>query len=168
MEKALEEGAPAIHEGGNKVGEIFSEAGNVDEAWAQCDRVFEDRYSMPPIHHLAIETHTAIADYDSRGKLTVWSPSQNTFNTRLLLSRLFKLPMTRVRIIRPAIGGAFGGKLEMTIEPVAAALAMKAKRPVKLVYNRKETMIATRTRHAAVVYIKTGVKNDGTVLAQEF
>jgi CO/xanthine dehydrogenase Mo-binding subunit len=168
VEKALEEGAPAIHEGGNKVGEIFSEAGNVDEAWAQCDRVFEDRYSMPPIHHLAIETHTAIADYDSRGKLTVWTPCQNTFNHRVLLSRIFKLPMTRVRVIRPAIGGAFGGKNEMTIEPVAAVLAMKAKRPVKLVYNRKETMIATRTRHAAVAYIKTGVKNDGTVLAQEF
>jgi len=168
VEKALEADAPAIHDGGNKVGEIFTEAGNVEEAFKRCDRIFEDRYEVPAIHHLAIETHTAIADFDSRGKLTVWTPSQNTFNTRLLLSRIFKLPMTRVRIIRPIIGGAFGSKLEMTIEPVVAALAIWAKRPVKLVLDRRESMIATRTRHAAVVNVKTGVMNDGTVVAQDF
>lgn len=167
-EKALEEGAPVIHPGGNKVGEIFTEAGNVDEAFKYCDRVFEDRYETPPIHHLAIETHAAIADFDWRGKLTVWSPNQNTFAFRILLSKIFGLPMNRVRVIRPAIGGAFGSKLEMTIEPVVAALAMMTKRPVKLVLDRRETMIATRTRHAAIIYIKTGVKKDGTVLAQDF
>ncbi|NPV56152.1 MAG: molybdopterin-dependent oxidoreductase [Anaerolineae bacterium] len=167
-EKALEEGAPAIHEGGNKVGEEFTEAGNVDEAWDQCDRIFEDRYEMPPLHHMAMETHVAIADYNSRGKLTIWSPSQNTFNLRILLSRIFDLPMTRVRLIRPAIGGAFGSKIELNLEVVVAALAIKAKRPVKLLLNRKDNMVLSRTRHEAIIYIKTGVKNDGTVLAQDF
>ena len=168
VEKALEEGAPAVHDGGNKVGEVFTEAGNVDEAWALCDEIFEDRYEMPAIHHMAVETHVAIADFNPRGKLTIWAPTQNTFNLRILISRIFDLPMTRVRIIRPAIGGAFGGKIELNLEAVVAALAMKAKQPVKLVYNRRETMVATRTRHAAVVYVKTGVKRDGTVIAQDF
>ena len=68
-EKALDEDAPEIHPGGNKVGEEFTEAGNVDEAWEKCDRVFEDRFEMPPLHHMAMETHVAIADYNSRGKL---------------------------------------------------------------------------------------------------
>ena len=168
VEKALEADAPILHEGGNQVGELFTEAGNVDEAFKHCDRIFEDRYDTQAIHHKAIETHAVIADYDSRKKLTVWTPCQNTFNHRVLLTRIFNLPMTRVRIIRPIIGGGFGGKNEMTIEPVAAALAIRSRRPVKLVLNRKETMIATRNRHAAVVYIKTGVMNDGTVLAQDF
>ena len=113
MEKALEEGAPPIHPGGNKVGEEFTEAGNVDVAWEQCDRIFEDRYEMPALHHMAMETHTAIADYNSRGKLTIYTPTQNAFNLRILVSRIFDLPMTQVRIIRPAIGGAFGSKIEL-------------------------------------------------------
>ena len=167
-EKALEEGAPAIHPGGNKVGEEFTEAGNVDAAWEQCDRIFEDRYEMPPLHHMAMETHTAIADYNSRGKLTIYTPTQNAFNLRILLSRIFDLPMTQVRIIRPAIGGAFGSKIELNLEVVVAALAMKTKRPVKLVLNRRENMLLSRTRHAAVIYIKTGMLNDGTILAQDF
>lgn len=167
-EKALEEGAPEIHPGGNKVGEEFTEAGNVDEAWAQCDRIFEDRFAMPALHHMAMETHVAIADFNSRGKLTIWSPSQNTFNQRILLARIFDLPMTQIRIIRPAIGGAFGSKIELNLEPIVAALAMKAKRPVKLRLNRRENMVLGRTRHETIVYVKTGVLNDGTILAQDF
>jgi len=167
-EKALEEDAPAIHSGGNKVGEEFTEAGNVDEAWAKCDRIYEDRFEMPPLHHMAIENHVAIADYNSRGKLTIWSPSQNTFNQRILISRIFDLPMTSVRMIRPAIGGAFGSKIELNLEPIVAALAMKAKLPVKLMLDRRENMLLSRTRHGMVVYIKTGVLNDGTIHAQEF
>ncbi len=167
-EKALEEGAPAIHPGGNKVGEEFTEAGNVDAAWEQCDRIFEDRYEMPPLHHMAMETHVAIADYNSRGKLTIYTPTQNAFNLKILVSRIFDLPMTHVRIIRPAIGGAFGSKIELNLEVVVAALAMKTKRPVKLVLNRRENMLLSRTRHAAVIYVKTGMLNDGTILAQDF
>ncbi len=167
VEEALAEDAPAVQKGGNKVAEIFTESGNVDQAFEECDRIFEDRYVMPPIHHAAIETHTALAEYDSRGKLTIWSPNQNTFAFRIILSKIFGLPMSRVRMIRPALGGAFGGKLEVTIEPVAAALAIMTHRPVKLVLNRRETMVASRTRHGAVVYLKTGVKNDGTILAQD-
>lgn len=168
LEKALEEGVPAIHPGGNKVGEEFTEAGNVDEAWDQCDHIFEDRYEMPALHHMAMENHVAIADYNSRGKLTIYTPTQNAFNLRILVSRIFDLPMTQVRIVRPAIGGAFGSKIELNLEVVVAALAMQTKRPVKLVLNRRENMVLSRTRHEAVVYVKTGIMNDGTILAQDF
>jgi CO/xanthine dehydrogenase Mo-binding subunit len=166
-ETALEENATAIHPGGNQVGEIFSEAGDVDAAFEQADHVFEHRYEMPPIHHIALETHASMAEYDAMGRLTVWSSMQNTFAFRIILSRLFNLPMNRVRMILPAIGGAFGSKLEVVLEAVVAQLAIMTRRPVKLVLNRRETMISTRTRHAAVGYIKTGVMKDGTILAQD-
>jgi CO/xanthine dehydrogenase Mo-binding subunit len=75
--------------------------------------------------------------------------------------------MNKVRVISPAIGGAFGGKLEATIEPVVAQLARMTGRPVKLELTRRETMVSTRTRHAAVIYLKTGVMKDGKIVAQD-
>lgn len=166
-EEALKEDAVAIHKGGNKVTTILQEAGNVEQALAEADLVFEDRYTMPAIHHGAIETHVAIADYDYMGKLTVFSPNQNTFAFRIILSKVLGLPMNRVRVVRPAIGGAFGGKLEATVEPVVALLAKMTGRPVKIELNRRESIASTRTRHAAVVYLKTGVMKDGTITAQD-
>jgi CO/xanthine dehydrogenase Mo-binding subunit len=167
-EEALKEGAPEIHPGGNKIAEIKAEAGDVEEAFTQADYVFEDRYTVPPIHHCAIEPHVAMADYDYRGKLTVYSPNQNTFAFRIIISRLLDMPMSKVRVVRPAIGGAFGGKLEAVIEPVVALLAKMTGRPVKMEFNRRESIVSTRTRHAAVVYIKSGVNKDGTLVAQDF
>lgn len=166
-EEALKNDAIKIHPDGNIITTISQNAGDVDAAFLSADHIFEDRYTVPAIHHGAMETHVAIGNYDHMGKLTVWSPNQNTFSYRIILSKIFKLPMNRVRVISPAIGGAFGGKLEATIEPVVAQLAIMTGKPVKLELNRRETMVSTRTRHAAVVYLKTGVKNDGAIVAQD-
>lgn len=166
-EEALKDDAVKIHPNGNKITTIKQVAGDVEAAFQNADHIFEDRYTVPAIHHGAMETHVAIASYDHMGKLTVWSPNQNTFSFRIILSKIFGLPMNKVRVVSPAIGGAFGGKLEATIEPVVAQLARMTGRPVKLELNRKDTMVSTRTRHAAVVYLKTGVKNDGTIVAQD-
>lgn len=167
-EAALEEGAPPLHPGGNKVAEITTAAGDVEAGFAESDLIFADRYTVPAVHHGAIEPHVAIASYDARGKLTVWSPNQNTFAFRLILAKVLEMPMSKVRVIRPAMGGAFGGKLEATVEPVVALLAKMTGKPVKLELNRRESMVSTRTRHGAVIYLKTGVKKDGTIVAQDF
>lgn len=167
VEQAIKDNAVHIHPGGNKIAEIKANAGDVDKTFEECDRIFEDRYEVPPIHHGAIETHVAIAKYDYTDKLTLWIPTQNIFAFRILLSQIMDMPLHKIRVIRPVIGGAFGGKLEMTIEPVVAILAKMTKRPVKLVLDRTETILSTRVRHGAVVYMKTGVKNDGTILAQD-
>ena len=168
VEEAAKPDAYPIHEGGNIVGTIHVDAGNVDAAWAGCDYIMEGRYTTPAIHHAAIEPHIAIADYDARGKLTVWSPNQNTFAFRVILARIFGLSYNKIRVVSPAIGGSFGGKLEMTIEPVAAALSMMAGRPVRIEMNRRECMLSTRVRHASVAYVKTGFMKDGTIKAAEF
>ncbi len=166
-EEAIKENAYPIHKDGNKLTENVQECGNVEEAMKKADYIFEDKYKLPAIHHGAIETHVAIADYDYSGKLTVYSPNQNTFAFRVILSKIFELPMNKVRLVSPAIGGAFGGKLEITIEPIVALLAKLSGRPVKLELNRRETMASTRTRHGAVVYLKTGAMKDGQIIAQD-
>ncbi len=167
-EDALEKDAYKIHPGGNKVIEIKQECGDTDKGFKDSDYIFEDRYTLPAVHHGAIELHVAIADYDCTGKLTVISPSQNTFAFRSILSGIFSLPLNKVRVIRPAIGGGFGGKLEIVLEPVVAQLSMMTGRPVKMELTRKETIISTRTRHGAVIYLKTGIKKDGTIIAQDY
>lgn len=167
-EEALKEGAPEVQPGGNLMEEVPQSIGDVDAAMAAADYVFEDRYYTQPIHHAAIETHTAIAQYDGMGKLTVYSPSQDTFGVRINLTRIFGLPMSRVRVVAPAIGGAFGGKIDAVLEPVVSLLAIKTGRPVKLELNRKEDIASSRTRHSVVTYLKTGVMKDGTITAQDF
>lgn len=167
-ESALKDGAFPIHEGGNLMEEVRQSIGDVDAAFKNADHVFEDTYSTQPIHHAAIETHTAIAEYNGMGKLTVYTPSQDTFGVRVNLCNIFSLPMSRVRVVAPAIGGAFGGKIDAVLEPLASFLSIKTGRPVKIELSRKEDITSTRTRHAITTTVKTGVKKDGTIVAQEF
>ena len=167
-EEAMKEDAYPIHEGGNIAEVVNLNQGDVDAGMKEADLVFEDRYSLPAIHHSAIETHAALASYDANGKLTVWSPSQDAFAVRVNLSRLFGLKMSRVRVVASAIGGGFGGKIDMIVEHVAALLSIKTGRPVRLVYTRREDIPSSHSRHQMIVYLKTGVKKDGTVVAQDF
>ncbi|MDN5362489.1 MAG: hypothetical protein PWP70_1536 [Moorella sp. (in: firmicutes)] len=165
-EEALKPGAPEIHPGGNLAATVKAEAGDVAGAMATADLVFTDRITTPRVTHAAIELHACLAEY-SNGKLTVWSANQNIFATRLILAEVLGLPLNKVRVIKPPVGGAFGGKLEAVLEPVAALLALKTGRPVRLELTRREVMVSTRTRYAAVFYLKTGLKRDGTIVAQE-
>jgi len=98
VEEAIKEDAYPIHEGGNIVGQAHVEAGDVDKALAECDYVFEDRFTTQPIHHAAVEPHVAIADWSYDDKLTIYSPSQNTFGFRVILSQIFNLPYNRIRM----------------------------------------------------------------------
>lgn len=154
-------------ERGNLIETIRQSCGDVDKAMAEADLVLQDEYRLPMAHHGALETHACIAEWDADGKLTLHTTSQDIFSMRQNLCRIFCLPMSKVRIRVPAMGGSFGGRVDMILEPVAAALAIRAGRPVKLAYNRREEMLSTRTRHAMKIRIKSGVKRDGTILAQD-
>lgn len=167
VEEALLADAPSIHEGGNLLGTLEVNAGDVQAAFDASDFVLEGRYSTPIVHHYAMEPHAVLADYDGKN-LTVWSSTQNIFAFRLLLSEIYNIPVNRVRVVRPPAGGGFGGKYEMVLEPVAACLALQTKRPVRVELSRKDTMISTRTRHGAVVYLKMGFNRDGTINAIDY
>ena len=173
LERALDDDAYPIHtvgdlHHGNVLQHIVQSSGDVDTGMAEADFVFEDRFTVPAIHHGAIETHCCIATYDARNKLTVYMPSQDTFAVRVNLSRLFDIPMSRVRVLSPAVGGAFGGKIDMMLEHVAALLAINTRRPVKIVLGRKDDICTMRNRHQMVLYAKTGVKRDGTIVAEDY
>lgn len=165
--EALTDEAFHIHGGGNVIEEVFQEAGNMEEGFREAEFIYEDSYEVPAIHHGAIETHTSIADYQANGKLTVYTPSQDVFGHRMNLCRIFSLPMSKVRVVNPGIGGGFGGKIDLVTEPVTAILSMKSGRPVKLTYTRREDIPGSRTRHAMHIHLKTGVRKNGTIVAQE-
>lgn len=164
---ALKEGAYPIHGESNVIFPVDMGAGDLETGFKEADYIYEDTYTTPPIHHSAIETHASVAVYESNGKLTVYAPSQDVFGHRSNLSRIFGIPMSRVRVVNPGMGGGFGGKIDMVTEPITALLAIKTGRPVKLVYNRREDITSSRTRHAMEIQIKTGVKKDGTITAQD-
>ncbi len=171
-EQGANDDAYVIHthgnlEKGNIIEVVRQSCGDVDDAMQNADMVFEDVYTYPAIHHGAIETHASIANYDASGKLTVYTASQDTFAVRINLSRIFGLPMSKVRVLVPAMGGAFGGKVDMITEHIASALAIKTGKPVKLAFNRREDIASTRTRHAMKIYMKTGVNKDGTIVAED-
>jgi CO/xanthine dehydrogenase Mo-binding subunit len=167
LASALDEGSPEIHEGGNLIGEIVSLAGDSQKAIEEAEYTFEGEYRVQRMHHYAMEPHASLADYDG-DKLTIWSSTQNIFALRVILSDILELPINRVRVIKPTVGGGFGGKVEAVVEPIAAYMAYKVKRPVRFEYSRKECFVASRTRHEAIVKIRTGFDKKYRLVGLEF
>jgi 4-hydroxybenzoyl-CoA reductase alpha subunit len=170
--EAKKEGAPVIHEGikNNTSFFIRKEFGDVAKAFAECDAVFEDTFYSQPVNHAPMEPHGAMAQYDPlNGELTVWSSTQIPFFLRRNLSNTLQIPESKVRVIKPKVGGGFGQKIDMFAKDFCAAwFAMHLGRPVKIVYEREEVFISTRQRHPMYITVKTGVKKDGTILAQDY
>ena len=140
--------------------------GDIQKGFAEADRVFEDVFTLPATQHSFLETHACIAAVDPGGRITVWATTQNPFVVRTQLANIFKVPVSKVRVIVPYLGGGYGGKVYPKVEPITVALAQKAGRPVRVVLSREEVFY-TITKHAAVIRMKTGVKNDGTLVARE-
>lgn len=166
-EEAMADDACAIHPGGNILHEVHSESGDLEEGFARAAHVFEDCYELPAVHHGALETHGSLAHYGVDGKLTIYSGTQDPFGMRLNLARLFDLPMSRVRVVSPPMGGSFGGKIDMVTEPVSALLSIRSGRPVRISLTRREEIPSSRTRHAMKLTLRTGVLEDGTITAQD-
>jgi CO/xanthine dehydrogenase Mo-binding subunit len=140
--------------------------GDIQRGFAEADRIFEDVFTLPATQHSFLETHACIAAVEPGGRITVWATTQNPFVVRTQLANIFKLPVAKVRVIVPYLGGGYGGKVYPKVEPITVALALKAGRPVRLVLSREEVFY-TITKHAASIRMKTGVKKDGTLLARE-
>ena len=170
--EAAKEGAPIIHEGvkNNISFSIRKEFGNVEKAFKECDGVFEDTFYSQAVNHAPLEPHAALAQFDPRkGELTLWSSTQIPFFLRRNLASTLLLPESKVRVIKPKVGGGFGQKIDMYAKDFCAAwFAMHLGRPVKFTYDREEVFISTRQRHPMYITVKTGVKKDGTILAQQF
>jgi len=157
-------GAPERFRGTNICYYLGFSRGDVEKGFAEADHVFEDTFRFQKVQHCSLEAHVNIAHYDG-DKLTVWASCQDPFTLRDHLSGIFRLPLSRVRVIVPWVGGAYGGKLYVKAEPIAAALSWRTRRPVKLALSVSESF-KTITRHPARVTVKTGVNKDGKLVAR--
>lgn len=140
--------------------------GDVEKGFAESDYVFEDTFTLPTTQHCSLEPHGCIASVERDGRIIVWATTQNPFVVRTQLANIFKVPVSKVRIVVPYLGGGYGGKVYPKLEPLTVALARKARRPVRIVLSREEVFY-TITKHAAVIRMKTGVKKDGPLVARQ-
>jgi CO/xanthine dehydrogenase Mo-binding subunit len=185
IEEATASGAIQVHEGGVARAELrgstygaperFSGTNicyyltfgrdDVDKGFTKADHIFEDTFRFQKVQHYSLEAHNNIAYYDGE-KLTLWASCQDPFTLRDHLSGIFRLPLSRVRVIVPYVGGGYGGKLYVKAEPISAALSWMTRRPVQLQLSVNESF-KTITRHPARVTVKTGVSKDGKLVARD-
>jgi CO/xanthine dehydrogenase Mo-binding subunit len=138
--------------------------GDVDKAFGEADRVFEDSFTFPMVFHYAMEPHCVVAAF-ANGNFTLWSCGQSPTAIQKVLSSVFDLPLAAIRIITPFVGGGFGGKASVKIDPLVAALAWKVGRPVRVCLSISESMLTCR-RLSAAITVRTGVRADGTILGK--
>ena len=158
-------GAPERFKGTNICYHFGYSRGDLEEGFKKSDYIFEDTFRFAKVQHYSLEPHTSLAHFET-GQLTIWTSCQDPFTLREHLAGIFKLPLSRVRVVVPLVGGAYGGKLYVKTEPIAAALSWKSGRPVKIALSVSESF-KTVTRHPARVRIKTGVNKDGRLTTRE-
>jgi CO/xanthine dehydrogenase Mo-binding subunit len=179
MEAALAEGAPLIHEdwesyesdegtcrGGNLLGFSTIVKGDADAAMAGADVVVRGRYLADGCQGAPIEPRAVIAEWQG-DRVTVWSSTQVPFVARRGVARVLQIPESKVRVVVPLLGGGFGAKCDFHFEGHVAALARAARRPVKLVFSRREEFVAPdHRREGMVIELETGARRDGTLVAR--
>lgn len=163
-EEAIKSGATVIHEErpNNIIASFGAEFGNVKSDLENADQVFEGVYETSIVQHCQMENQTAYAYVDSDGRIVVVSSTQIPHIARRIIGQALGLPWGRIKVIKPYIGGGFGNKQDVIIEPLTAAMSLAVNgRPVRFTLTREETFIGTRTRHAMKFHIKTAVTKEG-------
>lgn len=165
--EAMKSNSPKVHGDTNIAAEVSIVNGaDVDEAFAKCKQVFEQDFHTPINEHAFIEPHAAIAYLDN-GELVIRTSVQRPALIGADLAYAIGWPENKIHMITEAVGGGFGGKNEISFEHIIAALAIKTKRPVKMVYTREEEFENSTTRHPYWVHIKSGVDENGKLVARE-
>jgi putative selenate reductase molybdopterin-binding subunit len=174
---AMKPGAPIIHDQEdyvpfaesdptkNLAAEIRIDIGDIEKGFKEADKVYEAEYEVPKVQQAHIEPHAVVTFWDEDDRLVIRTSTQVPFHVRRMIAPVLDLPIKRIKVIKPRIGGGFGGKQEMLIEDVAAHLTIATGRPVQYVYTRKEEFTSSRSRHPMRIRLKTGVKKDGTMTA---
>jgi putative selenate reductase molybdopterin-binding subunit len=161
-------GAPLVHDEAdstgikdasrNLVAEIVAEVGSVAKGFAEAERVFEGSYRVPYVQQASIEPHITITWLDEDHRLMVRTSTQVPFHVRRIIAPLLGIPIRRIRVVKPRIGGGFGGKQEILLEDLCGMLTLRTGRPVRLEYTREEELSAARTRHPQIVSLRSGVR----------
>ncbi|MDX2162753.1 MAG: molybdopterin cofactor-binding domain-containing protein [bacterium] len=175
--EAMSGHAPPIHPEADKDGihdprrnivhHIYAQTGDADAQWAQADHIFEGEYRVHQVQQASIEPHEVITWWDEDDRLVIRTSTQVPFHVRRMVAPLIGLPVKKIRVIKPRIGGGFGGKQEMLIEDLCAHLTLATGRPVRFEYTREQEFTSARSRHPQILRFKTGVTADGRVVAAE-
>lgn len=178
IEDAIKPAAPIIHDEPDCTGfegvffpqkniaaHILAEAGDLAKGYAEAYRIIEREYRVPQVQHVALEPHVCMTCLDEDDRLVIRSATQVPFHVRRILAPVLGLPEKQIRVIKPRIGGGFGGKQEIIVEDICALLTLVTRKPVRLEYTREEEFTAARSRHPQILRFKTGVRMDGTITA---
>ena len=148
--------------------ESHSEAGDVEEGFAESDVVVEDTYVIPRVHQTYMEPHVSVASADSSGKITVWASTQGPFAIRSGIAGTLGIPLTQINVIGTTMGGGFGGRFGVIITHIPAVLlSQKTGRPVRVQMTREEEFTDGRPAPGCVIKLKTGASKDGRILARQ-
>jgi putative selenate reductase molybdopterin-binding subunit len=174
--EAMKDGAPVIHDEADTAGiyqadrnivhHIEAAVGDVEAAFAEADHIFTGEYRTPKQQHAHLEPHVCITYWDEDNRLVIRTSTQVPFHIRRMVAPLIGLPVKRIRVIKPRIGGGFGNKQEMILEDLCAHLTLATGRPVRMEYTRIQEFTSSRSRHPEIMRYKVGVKS-GKVTASE-
>lgn len=168
--EAMKEGAPQINPDireGNIASHAHIEEGDVEAAFAEADYIFEDRFYSPRIYQGYLETNNCVAEVDGKGNITLWSAAHGITTQKMIYADALEIPSSKLKLIKPAIGGSFGAKFENNTHVISIVLAMKAGRPVRIEHTREEDIMASNARPPMDMTVKLGFKKDGTMLAKK-
>lgn len=175
MHDAMTPGAPIIHDepesygiydaSSNIAAHIDVEMGDVERGLADADIVLENEFFVQYQQHTCLEPHVTICFFDEDSRLVVRTSTQIPYHCRRMLAFALGIPVRNVHVIKPRVGGGFGNKQEVVTEPLAAVLAMRTRRPIKLEFNRTDEFTIARMRHPQHLTLRTGLRRDGTVTA---
>jgi len=174
--KAMDPGSPLIHESilvGNEERNIENNIaalrevseGDIEEGFKEADIIVEEEFKTGRVYHAQMETKSIVCQPEADGGITVWTTTQTIHNVRLLLGELFQTPLSKVNVKRISVGGSFGSSIQMnSVVPIGVALALKARRPVKLVSTREEDMY-DHCKYPSLIKLKLGARKDGILTA---
>ncbi len=170
VDAAMAAGAPIIHDycSTNVSVNRKIKYGDVEKGFSECDYIREDTFTVHAVSHAYLEPCSALAKVDLDGRITLWTSTQVPYIVQCLLASTLDMRENDVRVIKPMVGGGFGGKMELrTWEFCAAFMAKKTGCPVKFTLSREEEFLAGRRRHAMKLHSKVGFKKDGTLVAKD-
>ena len=174
IEDAIKDDAPILHEHikfnnkpSNIAGTLEHKKGDIEEGFSKADIIIERDFKTEAVHQGYLETHSCLVSVAADGRATIWSSSQGQFMVRAMTSFLTGIPQSNIKAIPAEIGGGFGGKTIVYLEPLATVLSQKTGRPVKIVMSREDTMRATGPTSASISTVKIGATNDGKIVAAQ-
>ena len=179
IDEAMAEGAPVIHDEpdayvpipipyepeNNLVAKVGCQTGDFEKGMKEADFTFDDIYETPYAQHCPIEPYTSLAEVDSAGRLVITTSTQVPFHCRRIVAQALGIPVQKIRVIKPRIGGGFGSKQEVLLEDIVALVALRTGRPAFWQLTREENFRYGRTRHPIRFRLRMGVKKDGTITA---